>query len=331
MEIDSFPINAEETEQIGSFDATRPFDLVPDVSASALEEGALEEGQIPSRDSSPPQPPSEKGVATPQALDKGKAKAVEDDWAMPRQVTAVIMADQDRGDDWDSGSCNNDRVASLTVPRVTATTTMKTTNNASVNSVQETPQAPQSVAEKSISKGWGSWGMNDGWESPVPAGRAANDGWRSPVPARVAGEWGAVPSPAAGPAPLSTTTAATASTSTWDGTSGWNSKTTNRVRFEDRSERDFERGKARGRGRGRDRDWGNLSGFGKRDDPYSRDQPPTKSFNQPSTSFSNPDSGWGARSGRHNWTNETSTTRKHQQEVHLDGSSFQLFRADLQG
>jgi hypothetical protein len=316
MEIDSIPTNAEETERIGSFDATRPLDLVPKVSASTLEEG-----QIPSRDASPPQPPSEKGVATPQTLEKGKANAVEDDWA---------MAGQDRRDDWESGWCNNDRVASPTAPQVTATTTKKTTNVAWVNSVQEAPQAPQSVAEKSSSKGWGSWGTNDGWESPVPAGGATNDGWGSPVPVRAAGEWGAVP-PAGGPAPLSTTTAATASTSTWGGTSGRNFNATNRVRFEDRSEGGFERGRGRGRGRGRDRDWGDLSRFGKRDDPSSRDQPLTKSFNQLSTSFSNPDSGWGARSGRHNWTNETSTIRRHQQEVHLDDSSLPLLRADLQG
>ena len=306
MEIDSIPTNPEETEQIDSFDATRPLDLLPNVSASALEEG-----QIP--DSSP-QPPSESSGATPQTLDKGKEKAVEDDWATVQQVTAVITDDQDRRDDWGSGWGNNDRAASPAALQATATTTKKTTNVAWANSVQ-------SVAEKSSSGGWGSWGTNSGWGSPIPARTAG------------AGEWGDVP-PAAAPAPGSTTTPTTASTSTWGSTS-----TTNYARFEDRSEGGLERGRGRGkghgrgrgRGRDRDRDWGDLGGFGKRDEPYLRDQPPNKSFNQPVTSFSNPDSGWGARSGRNNWTNETSTTRRYQQEVQLAGSNCPLLRADLQG
>lgn len=296
MEIDSIPTNPEETEHIDSFDATRPLDLVPNVSASALEEG-----QIP--DSSP-RPPSES-----RTLDKGKAKAVEDDWATVRQVTAVITDDQDRRDDWGSGWGNNDRVASPVALQATATTTEKTTNVAWVNSVR-------SAAEKSSSRGWGSWGTNSGWGSPIPARTAG------------AGEWGDVPSAAPG----STTTPTTASTSTWGSTS-----TTKYARFEDRSEGGLERGRGRGkghgrgRGRGRERDWGDLSGFGKRDEPYLRDQLPTKAFNQPVTSFSNPDSGWGARTGRNNWTNETPTTQRYQQEVQWGGSNCPLLCADLQG
>jgi len=315
MEIDSIPTNAE-TEQIDSFDTTRPLELVPEVSTSAPAL-LLEEGQIPpSRDSSP-QPPSENGVAK---LDKGKAKAVEDDWATSRQVTTVITDDQDRRDDWD-------KVASPTASHATTITTENTTNVAWVKSVQDPPQPPQSVTEKSSSKGWGSWGTNDGWGSPVPAGGVANDGWGSPVPAkRAADEWGAAPQSTTATGNTVTTAATTASTSTWGGTSGWNQKTTNRVRFEDRSEGGFESGggRGRGRGRGRDRDWSGLGGFGKRDYPSSRDQPPTKSFNRPSTSSSNPDSGWGARTGRNNRTDETSPTRIYQQEVHLDDSSCLL-------
>ena len=293
----------------------------------------------------------------PRKPDEGKAKAVDHDWASGwgndgwGTPTAAVVANQDTAplnqtgngkggethDNWDSGWSTNNRVSSMashaTISRpaisssaVPATTTMETTNTASVNPLQETPQPNQSTTEKPATNGWGSWEANNRWGSPAPAGGAASE-WSDPLmPTGGDESWGP-------PAPRSPTTTAAASTSVRGGTSGWNPKTTGRGRFEDKSEGNFERGRGhgRGRGRGRGRDGGGFGGSGRRVDLSSGDQPLAKSFNQSSTSFGNPDSGWDTRPRENNRTIETSPTRRHGQEVRLDASTCLLLRADCQG
>jgi hypothetical protein len=287
----------------------------------------------------------------PQKLDKGKAKAVDGgDWASGWgndgwcTSTAVVVASQDTAptgngkgkERRDSGWSSNNWVSS-TAPHAThsppAPTTQETTNAAWVNFVQETPQPNQSTTEKSANKGWGSWGANDGWRTPIPVSGPA-DGWSAlPTPTGGNEGWGppAPRLPTAGDNAVTTMTAAP--TSAWGGTSGWNLKTTRHGKSENTNEGSFERGRGRGRGggRGRDRDWNGFGVSGRRGDLPSRDQTLAKSFNQSSTSLGNPDGGWGTRSGENHQTIGTSPTRGYRQEVRLDGPSCLLLRADCKG
>ena len=153
----------------------------------------------------------------PQNPDQGKANAIDRDWASGwgndgwGTPTAAVVANQDKapmspnGDgkgkergNWDSGWSTNNPVtpmashATILPPAISssavpATTTVETTNIASVNSLQE---APQPTTEKSANNSWGSWGANSGWGSPVPAGRTES-GWSAPaIPTGGNESWG---------------------------------------------------------------------------------------------------------------------------------------------
>ena len=284
----------------------------------------------------------------PQKPDEGKANAVDRDWASGwgndgwGTPTAVVVANQDTAplnqtgngkggetcDNLDPGWNTNNQVSSvashatisppaISSSTVPATTTMETTSAASV---KETLQPNQSTTEKPASNSWGSWEVNNGWNSPVPAGAVASEWSALAMPTGDDESWGP-------PAPRSPTTMTAAPTSMRGGTSGWSHKTTGRGRFEDKSEGNFERGRGRGRGGGRGRDRG-FGGSGRRVDLSSGGQPLTNSFNQSSISFGNPDSGWGTRPRENNRTIETSPTRGHWQGVRLDGLNCLLLCAD---
>lgn len=299
----------------------------------------------------------------PRKPDQGKANAIDRDWASGwgndgwGTPTAAVVANQDtapmnpngdgkgkeRCDNWDSGWSTSNQVTStashaiilppaISSSAVPATTTMKTINAASVNSLQEAPQPTQSTTEKPANNSWGSWGANSGWGSPVPAGGAASE-WNAPaMPTGGNESWGP-PTPRLPTTGENAVATTAVSTSAWGGTSGWDPKTTGRGNFENKRGGSFERGRGRGRGggRGRDRDLSGFGGSGRRFDSSSGDQPLAKSFNQSSTSFGNPESGWGTRPRENNRTIETFPTQRYRQEVRLDGMTCLLLRADCKG
>jgi hypothetical protein len=293
-----------------------------------------------------------------QKLNKDKAKAVgcgSDGWRSP---TAVVVVNHDtapmnpiengtgrrRSDNWDSGWNSTTPHVTISQPTTStsssaapATTTNETINAASVNPLQETPQPSESTTEKPANNGWGSWGANNDWGS-----WGANNGWRSPIAVgRAASEWSALPMPTGGneswgsPAPRSPTTGENAVTTVTPASASMLGGS--RGNFEDKSEGSFGRGRGRGRGggrgagRGTGRGWGGLGGSGRRDDSSPSNQPLGKSFNHSSTSFGNPDSGWGTRSRENNQASEACPTRRHRQEVRLDGPTCLVLRADCNG
>jgi len=285
-------------------------------------------------------------------LNKDNTKVVgwgNNGWRSPTEIvvdnhdTAPMNSTEDgkgekRSDNWDSGWSSNNWVsptaphATLSPPAILSsaaptTTTKETTNAVSVNSLQETPQPNQFTTEKPANNSWGSWGVNNGWGSPSAAGRAATEWSALPTPTGNNESWGpsAPRSFAAGENAVTTMT--TAPTSVWGGAGGQNLKTTSRGNFEDRSAGSFGRGRGRGRGGGRG-GWSGLGGPGRRGDSSPSDQPLAKSFNHSSTSFGNPDHGWGTRPRENNQTSETPPTRRYQQEVCLDGPTCLLLRAD---